>query len=514
MRPLLWKLLFNYLGPVRANWPDELARSRASYRSFVAELTVNPYKNLDAGAAPQGGASSAKVAVSAVDDPLSVTVSNKWTQFYEDEQAREEIAKDVRRTHASFHFFAARPLPNDPNECSVGKAGAVAAERERKLCGDEAPAAASATTDATETSALRRLSLTEPASTDELVNSPPVSSPVANTAAEPAAASEGTDGATALARILFIYLKLNPCIGYVQGMNEVLAPMYYVFCTDKTAAQSFTDGVGDAEADAFFCFSALMADMRDRFIKSLDETPTGILAALRHLENVLRLLDPQLHHHLMVRNQVDPRFFAFRWLTLLLSQEFSLPDVLRLWDSVFADERRAEGLPFLSLVCVAMLRCVRDRLLAGEFVDNIQLLQEYPSPPVELALIIRTALESARHVDDAALRAIEQQHQQQQALLAAKRVALEAAAASSRAGATGAAAGGGGGGGGGGGRGRAPIVATSASVFALSSSPFKLTGSSAEAGSVSVPASASEKAIEALTKSIVDLSDSSKGIWD
>jgi multisubunit Na+/H+ antiporter MnhB subunit len=31
-----------------------------------------------------------------------------------------------------------------------------------------------------------------------------------------------------LARILFIYAKLNPGIGYVQGMNEVLAPIYYV----------------------------------------------------------------------------------------------------------------------------------------------------------------------------------------------------------------------------------------------------------------------------------------------
>jgi Rab-GTPase-TBC domain len=29
-------------------------------------------------------------------------------------------------------------------------------------------------------------------------------------------------------RILFIYAKLNPAIGYVQGMNELIAPLYYV----------------------------------------------------------------------------------------------------------------------------------------------------------------------------------------------------------------------------------------------------------------------------------------------
>ena len=33
--------------------------------------------------------------------------------------------------------------------------------------------------------------------------------------------------ADVIARILFIYAKLNPVVRYVQGMNEVLAPIYY-----------------------------------------------------------------------------------------------------------------------------------------------------------------------------------------------------------------------------------------------------------------------------------------------
>lgn len=32
--------------------------------------------------------------------------------------------------------------------------------------------------------------------------------------------------------ILFIFAKLNPDIGYVQGMNEVLAPLFFIFKTD------------------------------------------------------------------------------------------------------------------------------------------------------------------------------------------------------------------------------------------------------------------------------------------
>lgn len=33
--------------------------------------------------------------------------------------------------------------------------------------------------------------------------------------------------------ILLLFAKLNPAICYVQGMNEVLAPIYYVFSADN-----------------------------------------------------------------------------------------------------------------------------------------------------------------------------------------------------------------------------------------------------------------------------------------
>lgn len=36
----------------------------------------------------------------------------------------------------------------------------------------------------------------------------------------------------AMRNILLLFSKLNPEIRYVQGMNEVLAPIFYVFSTD------------------------------------------------------------------------------------------------------------------------------------------------------------------------------------------------------------------------------------------------------------------------------------------
>ncbi|ETE64822.1 hypothetical protein L345_09408, partial [Ophiophagus hannah] len=75
---------------------------------------------------------------------------------------------------------------------------------------------------------------------------------------------------------------------------------------------------------------------------------------------------------------IKPQFFAFRWLTLLLSQEFLLPDVIRIWDSLFADDSRFD---FLLLVCCAMLTLIRDQLLEGDFTVNMRLLQEMSYKP-------------------------------------------------------------------------------------------------------------------------------------
>lgn len=54
-----------------------------------------------------------------------------------------------------------------------------------------------------------------------------------------------------------MYAKLNPGLRYIQGMNELLAPLYYLFRTDpdRTSARY-------AEADSFYCFVDLISEFR------------------------------------------------------------------------------------------------------------------------------------------------------------------------------------------------------------------------------------------------------------
>lgn len=133
-----------------------------------------------------------------------------------------------------------------------------------------------------------------------------------------------------------------------------------------------------------------MIHIRDNFMKIYDNSEFGILVRMQRLLMLLKKIDYDIHY-LFEKQKVKPEFYAFRWLTLLLSQEFRLPDVLRIWDSLFADQER--NFEFLLYICCAMIVYVlrmfsfkrekffslfslqRDRLINGSESQNIKLLQ-------------------------------------------------------------------------------------------------------------------------------------------
>ncbi|CAB4383246.1 unnamed protein product [Rhizophagus irregularis] len=181
----------------------------------------------------------------------------------------------------------------------------------------------------------------------------------------------------AIERILFIYAKLNPGVGYVQGMNEILGPIYYTMAND-----SDEEGKAHAEADSFFVFTLLMSFIRDHFVRSLDtDEATGIGHTMKKLNRRLKTYAPDLWRDLE-RKSLYPTYYSFRWITVMLTQEFALPDVIRLWDSILSDRdddfESTGGFEFLLDFCCAMLMCVKDELLTGSFSDNVKLLQNYP----------------------------------------------------------------------------------------------------------------------------------------
>ncbi|GAC97088.1 hypothetical protein PHSY_004672 [Pseudozyma hubeiensis SY62] len=253
-----------------------------------------------------------------------------------------------------------------------------------------------------------------------------------------------------LLRILYLFALLNPSIGYVQGMNEALFTLVYVFgssqyphpvgdtltpSNSQTGIATSADGTvfrswdnqfdlvnltTHAEADAFWCFSALIGEMRELYdFDNVDQharggagsavrSQSGMAGALRRFSLRIKWLDPPLWRDLRAAS-LDPQlpYYSLRWLACLLSTELSLPSVLRIWDALLAEQETAgvsgsAKIEFLIDVCASMVLQTKDRLPSSEddldmesegFSRGMRVLQEYPdddiSPVVEAATLTR-----------------------------------------------------------------------------------------------------------------------------
>ena len=68
-----------------------------------------------------------------------------------------------------------------------------------------------------------------------------------------------------------------------------------------------------AEADCFFCFTNLMSDIRDFFIKTLDEAESGINGMMIRFMNKIKSVDSKIHSRL-VEQDIKPQYFSFRYV--------------------------------------------------------------------------------------------------------------------------------------------------------------------------------------------------------
>ncbi|TPX32527.1 hypothetical protein SmJEL517_g04366 [Synchytrium microbalum] len=394
IRPRCWKLLLNYLPfEDRASWDQILKTKRTVYYDFVRELAANNSHEEPA-----------------KDHPLKT--GGKWQAWFDEGKVLDQIDKDVRRTLPDMGFFQRQVPPSIYSPLTCGPTqqpdeGAYEGIPNRRNLFKRL----ASTRDDVEFGARTRKNVTNMNGDVEESDEP-----------------EYDLHWEAIERLLFIFARLNSGIGYIQGMNELLGPIYFVLASDSDLAMS-----SHAEADSFYLFSTLMEEFRDHYNRSLDNikptpsrsssaTPSttsassrktvaatesvdsssipgnnGIGASMERLMKKLEEVDSELYDNLQDKS-IHAAFFGFRWLAVLLTQEFELPDVIRLWDSLFADialDIRAQqphnGLKrkkfeFLITFCCSMLICIRDQLLQSEFPQTVKLLQSYPIRDVEVVL--------------------------------------------------------------------------------------------------------------------------------
>ncbi|KAH7089904.1 rab-GTPase-TBC domain-containing protein [Paraphoma chrysanthemicola] len=141
--------------------------------------------------------------------------------------------------------------------------------------------------------------------------------------------------------MLLTYNEYNKDLGYVQGMSDLLAPIYAVMQDD---------------AIAFWGFVSFMERMERNFLRD----QSGMRKQLTTLDHLVQLMDPKLYLHLQSAESTN-FFFFFRMLLVWYKREFEWADILRLWESLWTDYQSSN---FHIFIALAILEKHRDVIMA------------------------------------------------------------------------------------------------------------------------------------------------------
>ncbi|KAI8364289.1 putative GTPase activating protein [Choanephora cucurbitarum] len=120
-----------------------------------------------------------------------------------------------------------------------------------------------------------------------------------------------------LKAILCTYNVYHPELGYVQGMSDLLSPLYAVI---------------EDEALSFWAFVGFMDRMQSNFYTD----QSGMHQQLLKMDRLLHWMDPSLYQHLQ-KTDSGNFFFCFRWLLVWYKREFVWKDMMTLWEVLWTD---------------------------------------------------------------------------------------------------------------------------------------------------------------------------------
>ncbi|KAI4244408.1 MAG: hypothetical protein LQ352_006821 [Teloschistes flavicans] len=140
--------------------------------------------------------------------------------------------------------------------------------------------------------------------------------------------------------MLLTYNEYNRDLGYVQGMSDLLAPIY---------------AVEQDDAVAFWGFVGFMDRMERNFLRD----QSGMRTQLLTLDHLVQLMDPTLYLHLQKADSTN-FFFFFRMLLVWYKREFQWAEVLRLWECLWTDYMSSN---FHLFVALAILEKHRDVII-------------------------------------------------------------------------------------------------------------------------------------------------------
>ena len=188
-------------------------------------------------------------------------------------------------------------------------------------------------------------------------------------------------------RILFIYAKQHPEINYIQGMNEIIAVIYYIFENDDNPFM-----INYTESDSYYTFEILLEEIKQVFIMdNVNYSQLFISQQITFIKKLLEKIDLELLNH-FEKEEIILDSFLIRWLFVLFAQEFHLDTTINFWDRMFTQKNKIN---FLCYVSVALLINNRDLLIKMDSLEIMTFSQSFGEKfkGKEISEIVKKAIE-------------------------------------------------------------------------------------------------------------------------
>lgn len=199
-----------------------------------------------------------------------------------------------------------------------------------------------------------------------------------------------------LERLLFTWALRHPSTSYVQGMNDIVTPLFAVFLSEFYDGQNMLDGkdienvslsvLEKVEADSYWCFSKVLSGILGHYVPDLP----GIHNNIKYLEQLVRKVDYDLCSHLMTEG-VEVTHFSFKWMNCLLVREMPFSCVIRIWDTYMSEGSVHGFKEFHVYVCAAFMCHFSKELQKMDYEKMYTFWQRVPTekwllPDIEILL--------------------------------------------------------------------------------------------------------------------------------
>ena len=173
-----------------------------------------------------------------------------------------------------------------------------------------------------------------------------------------------------LRRILFFYAKEHQDVNYIQGMNEIIAIIFYIFSKDDNPFNK-----NYIESDSYFTFERLLDQIKDIFkMDNIDYSQLYVKEQIEEIKNILKKVDSELMNYFQ-QIELELDNIVMRWLLVLFAQEFTIDVAVNFWDRLFTQKNKIK---FICYISAAIIKRNKDKIMkydAGGIMEWAQELQ-------------------------------------------------------------------------------------------------------------------------------------------